>query len=182
MPPRLLVAHVLLFSKLHPCPLLSWHCLQLLPGILPSPLLHLPLGLPGLVPQPVRTMGRVVRHPRWQEDLMVLIAAGYTEFQFPVCVLCVRQRPRRTAVMGTMCCLQECGNTELLPGKSRVAASLKFLAHASWGTGRDTELGGAAGGAWVLFCLCSACHRRPPPGGQDGQMDVAGLSNARGGL
>lgn len=77
--------------------------------------------------------------------------------------------------MGTTCCLQEGGKTELLPGKSRVAASLKFPAHASWVARRGTELGGAC---VFVFSLQSACQRRPPLGGQDGQMDVAGLSNA----
>lgn len=81
--------------------------------------------------------------------------------------------------MGTMCCLREGGNAELLPGKNRVAASLKFPAHASRGARRGTELGGA----WVfVFSVQSACQRRPSPGGQDGQMDVDGLSNACGGL
>lgn len=87
--------------------------------------------------------------------------------------------PKEDSCAGAMCCLQEGGNTELLPGKSRVAASLKFPAHASWGARRGTELGGA----WVfVFSLLSACQRCPPPGGQDGQIDVAGLSNACGGL
>ena len=62
---------------------------------------------------------------------------------------------------GTMPCLQEGGKTELLPGKSRVAASLKCPAHASRGVRRGTELGGA----WVfVFSLQSACQTHPPPG------------------
>ena len=70
-------------------------------------------------------------------------------------------------------------STEILPGKIRVAASLKFPAHTSRGGRRGTELGGD----WVfVFSLQSACQRCPPPGGQDGQLDVAGLNNARGGL
>lgn len=53
--------------------------------------------------------------------------------------------------MGTMCCLQEDGNTELLPSQEeqRVTASLKFPAHASRGARRGTELGRA----WALFSL-----------------------------
>lgn len=42
--------------------------------------------------------------------------------------------------------------------------------------------GNCWGSLGFVLSLQSACQRRPPPGGQDGQMDVAGLSNACSGL
>lgn len=65
--------------------------------------------------------------------------------------------------MGTMCCLQEGGNTELLPRKSRVTASLKFPAHASRGARRGTELGE------LELCFLSAeCLSETPTSGRTG--------------
>lgn len=71
--------------------------------------------------------------------------------------------------MGTKCCLQEGGNTELFPGKSRVAASLKFPAHTSWVAGRDAELGEPG------FCFVSAeCLSETPTSKRTGWTDGRG--------